>query len=192
MERIGRDSIYRDRNAVQTKPATSLYRDKSAARERTERTEDFLKSASVSVDEARRMIADSAINDKYTAFHAARFLDQIRVLSAVANLLTTPMRVLDIGVAAVTPMYAKLIPGIELQTAGFPWTTRAELTARQFGARAHHYIDMEEDSFTEKFPNLAGAFDTVIFCEVIEHIRASPQEQIRDMLGLLRPGGYLL
>jgi SAM-dependent methyltransferase len=89
-------------------------------------------------------------------------------------------------------MYARLIPGIELQTAGLPWATPAEATARQFGANFHHYIDIEDESFAEKLPDLAGTFDAVIFCEVIEHIRASPQEQITDLLGLLRPGGYLI
>ena len=56
----------------------------------------------------------------------------------------------------------------------------------------HHYIDLEEDTFAETLPDLRGRFDAIMFCEVIEHIRASPQEQIGDLIELLRPGGYLI
>ena len=172
--------------------ADLLYRDEHATVERTARMEAFLRAASLDVGEATRLISDAAAESKYCAFHATRFLDQLRTLSAVSSLLPPPVRVLDIGVAPVATMYASLIPGIELQTAGLPWTTPAEATARRFGASSHHYIDIEEESFAEKLPNLTGTFDVVIFCEVIEHIRASPQEQIADLLGLLRPSGYLV
>ncbi len=41
-------------------------------------------------------------------------------------------------------------------------------------------------------PEWQAAWDVVVFAEVIEQVRASPVEQIADLLSMLRPGGYLI
>lgn len=171
--------------------AELLYGDETANAARTEELRQFLDTAPQPVEKIRSLIAEASATDGYAAFHAARFVDQVRALAALrCRAGEGTFRVLDIGVAPVTPLYAKLIDDIELQTSGLRWPTPAEDIARKFGSMAHHYIDLEEESFAERWPDLGGRFDAVLFCEVIEHVRASPQEMVADLIWLLRPGGH--
>ncbi|HEV8680290.1 MAG TPA: hypothetical protein VGQ90_13010, partial [Stellaceae bacterium] len=121
--------------------AELLYRDEAANAARTEQARQFLASAPQPIEKIRNLVAEAAAADKYAAFHAVRFVDQVRALAALRYRAPERLyRVLDIGVAPITPLYAKVIDGIVLETAGLPWSTPAEATARKFGSAAHHYV----------------------------------------------------
>src|SRR5512142_2424432 len=88
--------------------AELLYRDEAANAERTEHASQFLASAPQPVENIRSLVAAAAAADRYAAFHATRFVDQVRALAALRRRAPAQTyRVLDIGVAPVTPLYAK-------------------------------------------------------------------------------------
>ena len=51
-----------------------------------------------------------------------------------------------------------------------------------------HLVNVEQ----EPFPFEDGAFDVVLFCEVIEHLLMDPLAALREINRVLRPGGRLL
>jgi SAM-dependent methyltransferase len=173
--------------------ADLLYRHEYSLTQRSERMGRFLASGSIDLAAARGFIEDEAKTNPYAQFHAARFLDLLRALSAICDGLgVTSPRVLDCGIGPVTRIYGKVIGGIRLQTAGLPRRRPAEETARRFGSSYHRYVDLDFESLGQSMPEWQGEWDVVVFAEVIEHVRASPVEQITDLLSMLRPGGYLI
>jgi SAM-dependent methyltransferase len=173
--------------------ADLLYRHEYSLAQRSERMGRFLASGSIDLAAARRLIDEEAKTNPYAQFHTVRFLDLLRALSAVCDRLgVTSPRVLDCGIGPVTRIYRKVISGISLQTASLPRRVPADETARRFDSSYHRYIDLDFESLGQAMPEWQGEWDVVVFAEVIEHVRASPTEQIADLLSMLRPGGYLI
>jgi SAM-dependent methyltransferase len=173
--------------------ADLLYRHEYSLAQRSERMGRFLTSSSINLAAARALIDEEAQTNPYAQFHAVRFLDLLRALSAICDRLgVASPRVLDCGIGPVTRIYGKVISGIRLQTASLPRRLPAEETAQRFGSSYHRYVDLDFESLGQAMPESQGEWDVVVFAEVIEHVRASPTEQIADLLSMLRPGGYLI
>ncbi len=66
------------------------------------------------------------------------------------------------------------------------------LTVSADGVRRQHtfdYVNANIESDQLPFPD--GAFDVVLFCEVLEHMTSDPQRTILELKRLLRSGGQL-
>ncbi len=136
----------------------------------------------------------SAINkqtDEYTRFHHRRFFDQVRVLGAIRTKIfghLNEINVLDIGVMSVSAMYADGIEGLRLYTTDHP---RRSGENANFGSRDFYPADLETEELSVRYPELIGKFHVIIFCEVLEHLKLSPNEILRDFKRLLAPGGMI-
>jgi 2-polyprenyl-3-methyl-5-hydroxy-6-metoxy-1,4-benzoquinol methylase len=173
--------------------ADLLYRHEYSLAQRSERMGRFLASGSIDLATARRLIDEEAKTNPYAQFHAVRFLDLLRALSAVCDRLgVTSPRVLDCGIGPLTRIYRKVISGIRLQTTGLPRRVPTDEIAQRFDSSCHRYVDLDVESLGEVMPEWQGELDVVVFAEVIDLVRASPVEQITDLLSMLRPGGYLI
>jgi 2-polyprenyl-3-methyl-5-hydroxy-6-metoxy-1,4-benzoquinol methylase len=173
--------------------ADLLYRHEYSLAQRSERMGRFLASGSIDLSTARRLIDEEAKTNPYAQFHAVRFLDLLRALSAVCDRLgVTSPRVLDCGIGPLTRIYRKVISGIRLQTTGLPRRVPTDEIAQRFDSSCHRYVDLDVESLGEVMPEWQGEWDVVVFAEVIDLVRASPVEQITDLLSMLRPGGYLI
>jgi SAM-dependent methyltransferase len=173
--------------------ADLLYRHEYSLAQRSERMGRFLASASIDLAAARCLINGEAKTNPYAQFHTARFLDLLRALSAVCDRLgAASPRVLDCGIGPVTRIYRKVISGIRLQTTSLPRRVPADEIAQRFDSSYHRYVDLDVEALGQVMPEWQAAFDVVVFAELIEQVRASPVEQIADLLSMLRPGGYLI
>jgi SAM-dependent methyltransferase len=141
-------------------------------------------------------VGDDVIRNEYTGFHAQRFFDQIRAVVAIRRKVLPGLprpRVLEIGASPVTRMYARVLDDIDLYTADLPTGAPPADIASRYGSTAHYYINLDIDALSDRYPLLAEQqFQIILFCEVIEHVLASPQEMIADLLKLLAPGGVLI
>lgn len=130
--------------------------------------------------------------DNYARFHRLRFADQLRSLLAIRRRLLSGrqrVRVLDCGVMHVSRMYAPLLPEIELCTADFPGK---DAPRDSFGSHEHYEINLELEDLSERHPELTrNRFDVILFCEILEHIRADPVEIFRDFKKTLAPDGAI-
>lgn len=136
----------------------------------------------------------AAINkqaDEYTLFHRRRFFDQVRALAAIRTKIfgtLNEINVLDVGVTSVSGMYADGIEGIRLSITDHP---RRAAENRNLGSRDFYPADLEIDEINIKYPQLVGKFHVIILCEVLEHLKVSPNEILHDLKHLLAPGGLI-
>ena len=141
-------------------------------------------------------VGSDTVRNEYTSFHTQRFFDQIRAVIAIRRkvLANVPRpRVLEVGASPVTSMYAKVLSDIDLFTADLPAGEPPEEIARKFGSKEHYYINLDTDALSARHPQLVEQqFHIVLFCEVIEHVLASPEEMLADLLKLVAPGGVLI
>ena len=162
----------------------------AAAKADTTRFDSFL-TAEPDLEERLKEIirADAMAGDgersEYVSFHTRRF-DQVRAVAALRKKVMTNiprLRVLEVGASPVTSMYARVVDDIDLYTADLPAAEPPEEIARRFGSKEHYYINLDTDALTDRYPRLIEqSFHIVLFCEVIEHARASPEEMIADLL----------
>jgi SAM-dependent methyltransferase len=162
----------------------------------TERMDAFLTMEPALEARIREIIRDEAAGSEYTAFHTQRFFDQVRAVVAIRRKLHANIprpRVLEVGASPVTRMYAKVLGDIDLYTADLPAAEPPEEIGGRFGSTEHYYINLDTDALTDRHPQLMEQpFHIVLFCEVIEHVLASPEEMIADLLKLVAPGGVLV
>jgi SAM-dependent methyltransferase len=141
-------------------------------------------------------VSDDVVRNEYTLFHTQRFFDQVRAVVAIRRkvLANVPRpRVLEVGASPVTSMYARVLSDIELFTADLPAGNPPEEIAQRFGSKEHYYINLDTDALSARHPHLVEQqFHIVLFCEVIEHVLASPEEMLADLLNLVAPGGVLI
>jgi len=182
--------------------AELLYVDEPIIRSDTEKFDVLLAADSKLESMIRDIIsadaraAQSAEHLAYTTLHAARFFDQVRAVLAVRQKMlgtNRSFRVLDVGTSPVTSMYGKVAHDIDVFTANLPASGPPEVIAERYGAKRHYYIDLETELLSDRYPNLVSEpFDMIVFCEVVEHIRASPEELFADLLKIVRTGGILV
>jgi hypothetical protein len=167
-----------------------LYRGQEFA----EREHDREMEAFLSLDDATEARVRTAIlgpDDEYTKFHARRFFDQIRAIAAIRTKVfgdLESINVLDVGVMSVSRMYADSVDGLRLFTTDHP-RRAAENTA--FGSPDFYPVDLEVEELSVRYPELRGRFHAILFCEVLEHLKMSPEEALRDFARLLAPGGMI-
>lgn len=90
-------------------------------------------------------------------------------------------------------MYGQILADIDVFTANLPGPVPSGQIANQIGSREHYYIDLDTDNLCERYPVLSeNPFDIILLCEVIEHLRASPDEVFSDLMKILAPGGVLV
>ena len=105
-------------------------------------------------------------------------------------------RVLEVGASPVTMMYAKVLDDIDLFSrrtcpAGNPPDGRSPQRYGFAGTFLHR--SRYRRALRRWHPRLVEQqFHIVLFCEVIEHVLASPQEMLYDLLQLVAPGGVLI
>ncbi len=76
---------------------------------------------------------------------------------------------------------------------GGVFEAQQSLTVSADGARRQHtfdYVNANIESDQLPFPD--GAFDVVLYCEVLEHMTSDPQRTILELKRLLRSGGQLV
>src|ERR1019366_7324430 len=89
---------------------------------------------------------------------------------------------------SVSAMYADGIEGLRLYTTDHP---RRSGENANFGSRDFYPADLETEELSVRYPELIGKFHVIIFCEVLEHLKLSPNEILRDFKRLLAPGGMI-
>jgi SAM-dependent methyltransferase len=121
--------------------------------------------------------------DKYAKAHTARLALDLDIVGA---LIAPGSAILEVGAiplvltcALVDRGYA--VTGVDVHPDRFA----AAVTALQVQVAA---CDVETDPLP--FPD--GAFDCVLFNEVLEHLRINPIHALREVRRVLRPGGTLL
>ena len=133
--------------------ADLLYQHESELARRSSQMDQFLRSASLDGAVARALIDREAETEPYARFHASRFLDLLRALSAVCDGLGTgSVDVLDCGIGPVTRLYRKVIARATLRTTSLPRPFSAAETAKKFDSSDHRYIDLD-------FEPIAGGTD---------------------------------
>jgi len=141
--------------------------------------------------EARIRAAIARQDDDYTKFHQSRFFDQVRALGAIRTKVfghLDQINVLDVGVMSVSRMYADGIDGLRLHTTDHP---RRAAENMDFGSLDFYPADLEIEELSVRYPELIGKFHVIVFCEVLEHLKLSPDEILRDFRKLLAPGGMI-
>lgn len=162
----------------------------------TERFDSFLALQPEVEARIHDIIRRAAAESEYTTFHTKRFFDQVRAVVAIRQKLFGNIarpRVLEVGASPVTRMYRQVVDDIDLYTADLPAAEPPEVIGQRFGSTEHFYINLDSDALSERHPRLVEQpFQLVLFCEVIEHVLAAPEEMIGDLLKLVAPGGLLI
>jgi 2-polyprenyl-3-methyl-5-hydroxy-6-metoxy-1,4-benzoquinol methylase len=82
---------------------------------------------------------------------------------------------------------------MDFYTANIPSPAPADELAAQAKSLQHYDIDFEAEDISARYPELvANPFHLILFCEVIEHIRAAPEELIADLLRITAPDGIII
>jgi hypothetical protein len=143
-------------------------------------------------DEVRRLLArlsDQARSDeerKYLRTHSRRYEFLVAALSRVADRLSPPVRLLDVGPSYETALIRGLFPGIRVDTLGFH-DSRFPLR----DGEAHMELDLNEAADPERWPSLEP-YQVIVCAEVIEHLYTSPVHVLRMFRSFLEPNGSVL
>jgi 2-polyprenyl-3-methyl-5-hydroxy-6-metoxy-1,4-benzoquinol methylase len=141
-------------------------------------------------------VGSDRVRSEYVSFHRQRFFDQIRAVVAIRRKIMggiPRLRVLEVGASPVTRMYAQVLNDIDLYTADLPSEQTPADIASRYGSIEHYFINLDVAALADNYPRLVEQpFHIVLFCEVIEHVLASPEEMLGDLLKLLAPGGVLI
>jgi SAM-dependent methyltransferase len=116
----------------------------------------------------------------YLKYHRDRYLDSLALVGPVTG------RVLEVG--SVPCQFTLLLKRLGYDVAG---TDLAPERVSRFLERHDLRVD-KVDIETERFPFEDGSFDTVLFFEVLEHLRINPLHTLRELARVLKPGGRLI
>lgn len=116
----------------------------------------------------------------YLTYHHDRYLGTLDFLESVKS------RVLEIG--SVPCQFTSLLQQLGYEVRGM------DLAPERVEAfiRKHELSVNKVDIETDPFPFEDGSFGTVIFLEVLEHLRINPLHTFRELARVLEPGGRLL
>ncbi len=108
-------------------------------------------------------------------------------------------RMLEIGSNPYFTTYLlRAFTGFELTLANFfdpRFTLRSQRVAMPAADGSVREETLAFDHFnaeTERFPYEAESFDTILFCELLEHLTNDPLAALREINRVLRPGGHLI
>lgn len=126
---------------------------------------------------------------QYFAYNRGRYVALADTVGEVLGLAggDRPIRLLDVGPGYQTLMIRRLWPDLQIDTIGFP-------DEKFPPADGEHRVvfDLNESSDIARWPALPGAYDVLIYCEVVEHLYTSPVHSFRFLASCLTDGGYLL
>ena len=104
-------------------------------------------------------------------------------------------RVLDIGTSEFLPLYKRILPQMELITIDRPTDQHGfdpRYALERGGALRHYSVDLNQVRLMSAYGTAPlGVFDYILCTEVLEHLLVNPVEILEDLIGLLKPGGYL-
>lgn len=131
---------------------------------------------------------------EYFRYHRRRYYELFNAMAYYLKGKAEP-RVLDVGVSGFLPIYKKLHPNIVLVTIDRPTYQHgfnAEYCVKTCGAKHHYSADLNRVSLSQSWgtPSL-GAFDFIVFTEVLEHLVVNPIDLLSDIISLLKPDGHL-
>jgi SAM-dependent methyltransferase len=123
----------------------------------------------------------------YGLLHRWRFYELVNLAAELVAGLETPL-MLDVGLSEYVRLYKMFIPGLRLHTLEQPGC----FNTTGFDIDRPHELDLTRRASRDAAQIPRGAFDLVIFAEVIEHLFANPVEVIEWLFSLLKPTGRLL
>lgn len=144
----------------------------------------------ISVEVRAALIPLIVDGDSYHKTHERRMA---RTLQVIAD-QKPKGKLLELGTGAVVPLaLSKIAPRLEVHVTDFnldlPAVDTMELSlAGQVISAPCYRIDLE----TQPIPVKDETFDTVICCEVIEHMELDPMYMLAEINRVLKPGGTLI
>lgn len=133
---------------------------------------------------------------EYGPQHKERFWELFNACAILLEGRAAPC-LLEVGTSELTALYRPLLPGLALHLAdrpaepGYIGFTR-EVSEHISGCSAYFAVDLEGGAPAVAASGLeAGAYDLVVFTEVIEHLDVNPVEMLGALLGLLKDDGFL-
>jgi glycosyltransferase involved in cell wall biosynthesis len=127
---------------------------------------------------------------EYAGHHKSRFVQTLEmtpagdeskaILEMGAYMQITPALKFQLGYGSVRGCYYGKLGQVDHKSI-------VSETGQTFECDVDHF-DAERDAF----PYAAAAFDTVLCCELIEHLFADPMHMMSEINRILKPGGHLL
>jgi len=147
-------------------------------------------------EELWRELVEMHPKDHHTYFieHKERFYELFDHMAHFLQDFPAP-RVVEIGLSGFTRLYKRFFPHIRFVTIDRPvelYGTDASFGLDHCHAENHYNIDLNRESLSPTWgaPPL-GAFDYVVFCEILEHLIVDPVQLLEELLSILSPNGYL-
>lgn len=144
----------------------------------------------ISVEVRAALIPLIAKDDSYHKTHERRIARTLQVITDQKP----KGRLLELGTGSVVPLaLSKLAPKLEVHVTDFNLdlpmvgTMAMELAGQSMTAPCYR-VDLE----TMPLPVEDETFDTVICCEVLEHMEVDPMFMLAEINRVLRPGGTLI
>ncbi len=124
---------------------------------------------------------------EYGLMHRRRFYELVNLAAELVAGIESPL-MLDVGLSEYVRLYKMFIPGLSLHTLEQPNC----FNPSGLGIDQPHEADLTRRASRDGSQVPRGAFDLVIFAEVIEHLFVNPVEVLEWLLSLLKPNGRLL
>ncbi len=133
-------------------------------------------------------------SEDYFKMHKLRYYELLNGFDCYIKGKEKPL-VLEIGVSEFAVFYKYYFPGIRLVTLDRPKELNgfeADYCINTAGAERHYHIDLNKEKLSPGYgdPPL-GKFDYIICTEVLEHLIVNPVGFLTDLLGILKPDGFL-
>ncbi len=153
---------------------------------------------SESPDKTREWLAaafpEDANPDEMAAYVGA---DLARFLMSVQLMGDDPGAILEVGSNPyfISRLIRSRFPASPLTMTnyfGFPGETITQKVVDDTGTAVAVFTSALVDTETEPLPYGDASFDTVLLCEVIEHLIQDPVYQLAEIARVLRPGGRLI
>jgi hypothetical protein len=137
-------------------------------------------------DHAARAVTLSPEARYYWQRHAVRFAFVLHHLDRWERAGTR--RVLDVGASFQTQLLAAFFPDWQIDTLGLGRDHRFALPSPS----RHFDFDLNAAADRSAWPALPGAYNLIVFMEVIEHLTVPPARVLEFLAAQLAPGGRLV